>query len=259
MLINYVLGKEYNLLEVQIRQKGLSDHIHKILSKGIGGPEILAQLSEEALELISFLKDPSHKHTAILQLSVRISGSNLIFVDTFEDLHTVIQLLREKMRELYNSDKVDIVRAASLLDQQVEVPAILGFPLMWHLNETIVVGMKAEHSWTDSGNTKVRNVRSSRSYLEELSAGVSVKVRNYRPGAEYKLRVELNPTTDAQFEKIDNRILKAKINLPPEARTLAKLVHTAQLVDGYGVAKESNEIAGRSGKEINRCRHIIGK
>ena len=246
-------------MEVQVRHQGLTPHFQKLISKGIGGPEVLMQLSEELLNLLAHLKDPNHKHSAIIQLSVRMSGNNLLFIDTFEDIHRIVATIKERMKEMYDKDTIDMARAITLLDSEVEVPTINGFPMLLHLNETIVMAMKAENSWTESGGNKLRKVRSSRALFDEMSAGLKLKVGNYRPGFEYLMRAEMTPTSDAQFEKIDGRILKAKINLPNQKKTLMRIVQNTRLIDANGVPKETNEISGRSANEDNtKCRQLFG-
>ena len=217
------------------------------------------QLSEELLELLAHMKDPNHKHSVILQVSVRMSGKNILFVDTFEDIHRLGVAIKNRLKEIYSTENIDMARGISLLDSQVEVPSLMGFPMLVNLNETIILAIKAEQISSESGGNKLRKGRSTRSYLDELSAGLRLKVKNYRPGFEYHLRFEMSPSTDAQVERIDGRILKAKINLPAQRKSLMKLTQNTRLIDANGITKESNEIEGRSAADDStHCRQLFG-
>jgi len=254
----YPMGdKDWQLLEVQVRQKGLDKHIQRLFSKGVGGPEVLTQLTEQLMELLAKLKDPKHTHETRLQLSVRLGGKNVLFVDTFEDIHNAIAYLRDKLQARYETDNIDLARGLVGLDSQVEVPTINGFPLLVHLNQTVVAGLKGENNVQESAGTKTRKVRSARNLVEELAAGVRLKVRNYRPGMEWSLRVEINTQTDVQSERIDGRILKLKFNLPADKRTLYKMTQNTRLIDGYGQPRVSNEVQTGDDETI-KCRQLFG-
>ncbi|CAG2104315.1 unnamed protein product [Medioppia subpectinata] len=257
----YPMGeKDIQIFEIQIRQQGLDDQIRNIFSKGFGGPEVLVQLTGQLMEALNQWKDPKHEHTVRLQLSVRLGGRNVIFVDTLEDIHNAIALIRNRLKEMYKTDTIDLARAVSLLDSLVEVPTLNGFPMLINLNETLVIGVKGEHSVQESAGTKTRRIRAARNYLDELSAGIRLKVRNYRPGFEYHLRLEVTPSSDVQTERIDGRILKVKFNLPAEKKTLLRLREQTRLIDGLGVPRVSNEVSNErlTSDENTRCRHLFG-
>jgi hypothetical protein len=255
-------------LELSIRHVGLDAHLKKVINRGIIGPEISLRIAEELMEFIEHIKNPSPTHNIILQISVKMSGKNILFVDTFEDIHAISTFLIERIKEISRKDSLDRALGAVLLDSAVEIPTLNGFPMIVHLNETIVDAVKAigdieaiEAKPFLKSNT--RKLRIKGSLQVELSAGANIRVgREAMPGFKYQMLFKFDPVIDAMVESKDGRILKARINLPKEKQTLIKLTQKTRLIDSKGLLKESNEVSDNgqeSGEVLSECKTLYGK
>jgi hypothetical protein len=262
-----VYGNDFHLLELSIRHVGLDAHLKKVINRGIIGPEISLRIAEELMEFIEHIKNPSPTHNIILQISVKMSGKNILFVDTFEDIHAISTFLIERIKEISRKDSLDRALGAVLLDSAVEIPTLNGFPMIVHLNETIVDAVKAigdieaiEAKPFLKSNT--RKLRIKGSLQVELSAGANIRVgREAMPGFKYQMLFKFDPVIDAMVESKDGRILKARINLPKEKQTLIKLTQKTRLIDSKGLLKESNEVSDNgqeSGEVLSECKTLYG-
>ncbi len=169
---------------ITIRQVGLDALLERGITKTVEG----------FLEFFEQFKNENHN--IILQISVRISGTNILYIDNMEEIHNISTLFK---MILIIFQKGGLALGAVPLDSVVQIPTFNGFPMIVHLNNTMVNTFKDNFRF-NVYPTKTRKLQMNYSLQNKLSSGLNLKVGNYKPGFEYYMRFSFHPVIDALIE-----------------------------------------------------------
>lgn len=198
------------------------------------GFEVVKDLSE----LIAKLKKKEHEHNH-LQVYVKVNGKNVIFTDAFEDLHTLVDLLRKRVEKIVADKKVDRTIGSVLIDTKVIVPSITGIPLIYQLNDNAILQINGE---VDSSNNK-KHVILNRSLVAGIQGSIKLKLKDQKLGYEYDAKLAFTPNIDLEIEKKDKGVF-LQVNTKDDKLTLLKFKQSLKEVKSTGTVVDSeNELA----------------
>lgn len=201
-----------------------------------------AQFGFEAVkhlsEIINKLKQKDHEHNH-LQISGKVNGKNILFTDAFEDLHTLVDLLRKRFEKIIADKSIDRTIGGVLIDTKVIVPTVSGVPVVYKLNDNFVLQINGKVDSKD----KAKHFIINRSLVAGIQASIKIKLKDQKLGYSYDAQLALTPNIDAEVEKKDNGV-SLKLNLKDEKQTLVKFKQSLKELKKSGTEVESeNELA----------------
>jgi len=233
--------KIVEVAEISVRQEGLDRQVGNVLNlvaRKINPTQFGFEVVKDLSELAAKLKKKDHEHNH-LQVSGKVNGKNIIFTDAFEDLHTLVDLLRKRVEKVISEKKVDRTLGSVLIDTKVIVPTVTGIPVIYKLNDNVVIQINGE---VDSNGNKKHFIL-NRSLVAGISASIKLKLKDQKLGYEYNAKVAFTPNIDVEVEKKDKTV-SLQINLKEEKQTLLKLKQSLKEIKVSGTKVESeNELA----------------
>jgi hypothetical protein len=215
-------------LELTIRQDGFDRYLEQFFE------ELKTVTVGTLLKFMENIKNSNHD--LVLQITLKISGMNILITDNSEIVHNMKTLFKK----ILENDSLGFALGAVIFDSEVEIPTLNGFPMIVHLNNTVVAAFESSFA------AKTKKLRMNYSLENKLSSGLTLKVGNYRPGFEYYLCFSFHPFIDALIEENVESILKARLNLRKEKLTLFELTQNTHLIDPNGQLLESDKYKDNS-------------
>lgn len=208
------------------------------MSRKINPSQFGFELVKDLSALVEKLKKKDHTHNH-LQLSAKVNGKNILFTDAFEDLHTLVGLLRKRIEKVIAEKSVDRTIGGVLIDTKVVVPTVSGIPLVYKLADNFVLQMNGEVS--KEGNKK--HVIINRSLIAGIRASVKLLLKEHKLGFEYNGKLALTPNYDMEVERTEKG-LKLKVNTKYEKKTILKFKQSLREIKQSGTDVTSeNELA----------------
>ena len=195
------IEKVVDVAEISIRQEGLDRQVGNVLnvvSRKITPSQFGFEVVKEISELIAKLKKKEHEHNH-LQVAGKVNGKNILYTDVFEDLHTLIDLVRKRVEKIISDKKVDGTLGSVLVDTKVIVPTVTGIPLVYKLNDNVVLQINGE---VDSNGNKKHFIL-NRSLIAGITASMKLKLKDQKLGYEYNGKLAFTPNIDFELEKND--------------------------------------------------------
>jgi hypothetical protein len=221
-------------LELTIRQDGFDRYFEEFFE------ELKTVTVGTLLKFMENIKNSNHD--LVLQITLKISGINILITDNFEIVHDMKTLVKKILED----DTLGLALGAVIFDSEVEIPTLNGFPMIVHLNNTVVAAFESNFVAKYFAKSKTNKIRMNYSLENKLSFGLTLKVGNYRPGFEYYLRFSFHPFIDAMIEENVGSILKARLNLLKKKLTLFELTQNTHLIDPNGQSLESDKYTDNS-------------
>jgi len=182
--------------EISVRQEGLDKQVGNVLnliSRKVGAAQFGFEIVKDLSELATKLKTKDHEHNH-LQLYAKVNGKNVLFTDAFEDLHTLVDLLRKRFQKIVSDKKVDFTIGSVFIDTKVIVPTITGIPLVYKLNDNGILQINGQ---VDSSNNR-KHFIVSRSIIAGIQASIKLKLKDQKLGYEYDGKLAFIPNIDVE-------------------------------------------------------------
>ena len=209
-----------------------------LISGKISPSQFGFEVFQDFFELVNKLKKKDHTHNH-LQVYVKVNNKNVLFTDTFEDLHTLAELVRKRIEKVSSEKKVDQTIGAVLIDSKVIVPSITGIPLVYKLNNNVVIQINGE---VNSADNK-RRLTLNRSLIQNLQASLRLKLKDQKLGYEYNAQLAFTPNIDVEYEKKDKSV-SLLLNVKEDRKTILRLKQSLKEIKASGNdAPSENELA----------------
>lgn len=226
---------------MSVRQEGFDKQVGNVLNvmaRKISLSQFSFELVKDLSAIVEKLRKKDHTHNH-LQMSAKVNGKNILFTDAFEDIHTLVDLLRKRIEKVIAEKNVDRTIGGVLIDTKVVVPTVSGIPLVYKLADNFVLQYNGEVS--KDGNKK--HIILNRSLIAGIRASVKLLLKEHKLGYEYNGKLALTPNYDMEVEKTEKGV-QLKLNTKEEKMTLLKFKQSLREIKQSGTDVTSeNELA----------------
>lgn len=226
---------------MSVRQEGFDKQVGNVLNvmaRKISPSQFSFELVKDLSAIVEKLRKKDHTHNH-LQMSAKVNGKNILFTDAFEDIHTLVDLLRKRIEKVIAEKNVDRTIGGVLIDTKVVVPTVSGIPLVYKLADNFVLQYNGEVS--KDGNKK--HIILNRSLIAGIRASVKLLLKEHKLGYEYNGKLALTPNYDMEVEKTEKGV-QLKLNTKEEKMTLLKFKQSLREIKQSGTDVTSeNELA----------------
>jgi len=221
-----LFGHSLNVVSIKIRQKGLDTKFARALRN--------QQWTRVFDDIIAIFESSSRDSDAYAQMIINVDGKTLLVIDTRDNKYEW-ELLERARRAFTSGTTLDRAIALLLLDSEVTLPTINGWPLTFALNASLVAGLKLDAKMSN----QVSRVHVAPSIGAQIGASLQLHFHRTRPGIAFVSRLSSEPELAFNIDvSQDGKKFDAKLNLPREKQTLFKLETHAHVRDVNGRVKD---------------------
>jgi hypothetical protein len=241
-------GRELQLLEVEIRQKGFDaafeQKIREFRSRAADA-SVAHQMAKEALDFLLSANQWAHSMSRDVELALhlKVDGKTLLSTD-LSDIKSSADDWQDFVRQLRQRLQIDAAFAVQPIDTRIRLPNANGMPIELRLNATLFAALKATLKADDFRQSSAQfETQVSPSFALQVEAGVAFAAKTQTKAVEVVARLSSAPELEARAEVRDSRVLSVKI-VPKERQTLIRLESAVYERDSNGNRKQIHQQSG---------------